>query len=105
MSVVCDRRIGRDPEGLGVTEEAVLALVERRADVDAARALAEKRFPGAGWGFAAGGYLGTPDDIVRRIRERMQLGVRGFVFFLHDRARPETLRLLAREVLARFSDS
>jgi len=93
------RRIGRDPGTLRVTEEAVLALVERRDQIEDARALAEKRFAGPGWGFAAGGYLGTPDDIIRRIRERMRLGVDGFVFFFHDRAEPASLRLLAREIL------
>lgn len=93
------RRIGRDPATLRVTEEAVLALVERRDQIDAARALAERRFAGPGWGFAAGGYCGTPDDIVARLRERARLGVDGVVFFLHDRAEPATLRLLAREVV------
>ena len=91
-------RIGRDPANIRVTEEAVLALVARRTDVDAARALAERRFAGPGWGFATGGYCGTPDDVVMRIRERVRVGVRGFVFFLHDRADPATLRLLAEEV-------
>ena len=66
------RAIGRDPATLRVTEEAVLALVERRDQIDAARALAERRFAGPGWGFAAGGYCGTPDDIVARLRERRQ---------------------------------
>jgi alkanesulfonate monooxygenase SsuD/methylene tetrahydromethanopterin reductase-like flavin-dependent oxidoreductase (luciferase family) len=93
------RRIGRDPATLRVSEEAVLALVERRDQIDAARALAEKRFAGPGWGFAAGGYLGTPDDIVRRIHERRQLGVDDFVFFFHDRVQSSTLRLLAAEVI------
>jgi alkanesulfonate monooxygenase SsuD/methylene tetrahydromethanopterin reductase-like flavin-dependent oxidoreductase (luciferase family) len=92
-------RIGRARSTLRVTEEAVLALVERKDQVDAARTLAEKRFAGPGWGFAAGGYLGTPDDIVRRIRERVRLGVDGFVFFFHDRVQPSTLRLLAHEVI------
>jgi len=93
------RTIGRDPATLRVTEEVVLALVERRDQVDAARALAERRFAGPGWGFAAGGYCGTPDDIVARLRERAKLGVSGVVFFFHDRVEPATLRLLAREVI------
>lgn len=93
------RRIGRDPATLRVSEEAVLALVPTRDGVEAARALAERRFPGPGWGFTAGGYCGTPDDVVARIRERTRLGVEDFVFFLHDRGEPETLRLLAEEVL------
>ena len=91
--------IGRDPATLRVTEEAVLALVARREQIAEARALAERRFAGPGWGFAAGGYCGTPDDIVARIRAPPQLGVDGFIFFLHDRGEPETLRLLAKEVL------
>jgi alkanesulfonate monooxygenase SsuD/methylene tetrahydromethanopterin reductase-like flavin-dependent oxidoreductase (luciferase family) len=92
-------RIGRDPASLRVTEEAVLALVSRADEVEEARALALRRFPGPGWGVEAGGYCGTPDTIARRIEERARLGVRGFVFFLHDRAAPETVRLLAREIL------
>lgn len=94
--------IDRDPATLRVTEEAVLALVARRDQVDAARALAERRFAGPGWGFAAGGYCGTPDHVAARIRERARLGVDGFIFFLHDRGQPETLRLLATEVIPRL---
>jgi alkanesulfonate monooxygenase SsuD/methylene tetrahydromethanopterin reductase-like flavin-dependent oxidoreductase (luciferase family)/ribosomal protein S18 acetylase RimI-like enzyme len=91
-------RIGRDPASLRVTEEAVLALVARADQVADARALALRRFPGPGWGVEAGGWCGTPDTILRRVEERVRLGVTGFVFFLHDRAAPETVRLLAREV-------
>ena len=91
---------GRDPGSLRVTEEAVLALVPRAELADAARAEALRRFPGPGWGVEAGGWCGTPDMVLRRIEERRALGVSGFVFFLHDRAAPDTVRLLAREVVA-----
>jgi len=91
--------IGRDPASLRVTEEAVLVLVARRDQVDEARALAERRFGAPGWGFAAGGYCGTPDDVLARMAERRALGVDGVVFFLHDRGEAETLELLAREVV------
>jgi alkanesulfonate monooxygenase SsuD/methylene tetrahydromethanopterin reductase-like flavin-dependent oxidoreductase (luciferase family)/ribosomal protein S18 acetylase RimI-like enzyme len=92
-------RIGRDPVSLRITEEAVLALAPRADQVEEARALAARRFPGPGWGVETGGYCGTPDMIIRRIEERARLGVTGFVFFLHDRAAPETIRLLAREIM------
>jgi alkanesulfonate monooxygenase SsuD/methylene tetrahydromethanopterin reductase-like flavin-dependent oxidoreductase (luciferase family) len=92
-------RVGRDPATLRVSEEAVLALVARRDQVEAARARAARRFAGPGWGFDAGGYCGTPDDVAARIRARRALGVDDFIFFLHDRGEPETLRLLAHEVL------
>lgn len=90
---------GRDPATLRVTEQAVLALVARRDRVADARALAERRFAGPGWGFETHGYCGTPDEVVARMDARRRLGVTGFVFVLHDRAEPETLELLAREVL------
>ena len=97
-------RIGRDPATLRVTEEAVLALAPTRARADEARATAERRFGGPGWGFAAGGYCGTPEEVVARIRARARLGVQGVVFLLHDRAEPETLRLLADEVVPAVRD-
>lgn len=77
----------------------MLALVPRADQVEDARATALRRFAGPGWGVEAGGYCGTPDIVARRIEERARLGVTGFVFFLHDRAAPETIRLLAREVV------
>jgi alkanesulfonate monooxygenase SsuD/methylene tetrahydromethanopterin reductase-like flavin-dependent oxidoreductase (luciferase family) len=99
------RTIGRDPASLGVTEEAVLALVARRDRVDEARATALRRFGGPGWAFETHGYCGTPDDVLGRLEERRALGVDGVVFFLHDRASTETIELLAREIVpaaARF---
>jgi alkanesulfonate monooxygenase SsuD/methylene tetrahydromethanopterin reductase-like flavin-dependent oxidoreductase (luciferase family)/ribosomal protein S18 acetylase RimI-like enzyme len=99
LRAACERA-GRDAASLRVTEEAVLALVPRAEQADAARAEALRRFPGPGWGVEAGGWCGTPDMVLRRIEERCALGVSGFVFFLHDRAAPDTVRLLAREVVA-----
>jgi alkanesulfonate monooxygenase SsuD/methylene tetrahydromethanopterin reductase-like flavin-dependent oxidoreductase (luciferase family) len=92
-------RIGRDPAAIEVSEEAVLALAPTRDRVDAVRALAARRFAGPGWGLAAGGYVGLPDTVITRMRERVAVGVRRFVFFLHDRGEPDTLTLLAREIL------
>jgi alkanesulfonate monooxygenase SsuD/methylene tetrahydromethanopterin reductase-like flavin-dependent oxidoreductase (luciferase family) len=97
-------RIGRDPATIRVTEEAVLALVACRDQVDAARALAERRFAGPGWGVTAGGYCGTPDDVVARLRVRAGMGVQDVVFFLHDRADPATLALLTDEVAPAVRD-
>jgi hypothetical protein len=42
---------------------------------------------------------------VTRIRDRIRLGVDDFVFFLHDRGEPGTLRLLAEEVLPALRDA
>ncbi|MEW6270315.1 MAG: LLM class flavin-dependent oxidoreductase [Thermodesulfobacteriota bacterium] len=92
-------RIGRDPASVRTSIEAVLVLARGRGELEGALALARKRFGGPGWGLDAGGFVGTPDDVVARIRELAAQGVSLFVFFTHDRAAPATLRLLAEEVL------
>lgn len=93
------RSVGRDPATLSVSTEAVLALVPRPEDVPAARALAERRFGGPMWGLSDG-FVGTPDDVLPRLHAAVALGVRQFIFFLHDRVTRATLDLLATEVVA-----
>lgn len=95
--------IGRDPATIRCSLEAVLVLVAERGDVEAARALALRRFAGSGWGVEAGGFVGTPDDVIARIRDAMGRGFSSFVFFTHDRAQPETLRLFAERVRPAFA--
>lgn len=102
LSRACDA-IGRDPETIRCSLEAVLVLVAERAEVEPARAVALRRFAGSGWGVEAGGFVGTPDDVIARIREAMARGFSSFVFFTHDRARPETLRLFAERVRPAFA--
>lgn len=95
-------RIGRTPESLRLSLEAVLVLVRERTEVDAAQALARRRFAGPGWGLEAGGFVGTPDDVIARITNCVARGISSFVFFTHDRAAPATLRLFAERVLPAF---
>jgi alkanesulfonate monooxygenase SsuD/methylene tetrahydromethanopterin reductase-like flavin-dependent oxidoreductase (luciferase family) len=92
-------RIGRDPAGVQTSLEAVLVLVEERRELDAALTLARRRFGGPGWGLDAGGFVGTPDDVVARVQALASRGVSLFVFFTHDRVSPATLRLFAERVL------
>lgn len=91
--------LGRDPAGIECSLEAVLVLVERAADEPAARELAERRFGGPGFGLHDGGFIGTPDRVLRRIEHFRRRGVDSFIFFLHDRGEAATLRLLAEHVL------
>ena len=96
-------RIGRDPaiaprhRGGGARARAARATRWRTRAT-----LALRRFPGPGWGVETGGWCGTPDDDPPPHRgARARSASPGFVFFLHDRAAPETIRLLAREVVPR----
>jgi alkanesulfonate monooxygenase SsuD/methylene tetrahydromethanopterin reductase-like flavin-dependent oxidoreductase (luciferase family) len=96
-------RIGRDPASVRTAQEAVLVLAADQASLSEARAKAERRFGGPGWGLEAGGYVGTPAMVAERILERASRGVSLFVFFTHDRAHPRTLELLADQVVPRLS--
>ncbi len=95
--------IGRDPASVRTAQEAVLVLAADEASLSEARAKAERRFGGPGWGLDAGGYVGTPAMVAERIMERASRGVSFFVFFTHDRAHPRTLELLADQVVPRLS--
>jgi len=92
-------RVGRDPSTIRRSLEAPMAVAADGASLEDARAKAERRFPGAGWGLHDGGYIGTPNQIVDRIGEHADLGFTEFIFFLHDRGAASTLELLAAEVL------
>jgi alkanesulfonate monooxygenase SsuD/methylene tetrahydromethanopterin reductase-like flavin-dependent oxidoreductase (luciferase family) len=96
------RNEGRDPSQLRVSQQAVLVLVPRMAAVAEATAVAERRYGGPGWGLHAGGFIGTPDQVVQVIQRQVDRGVSLFIFATWDRAAPDTLRLFAEEVLPAF---
>lgn len=97
------RRAGRDPVTLARSEQAVLVLAPDAAALDEARALAARRYGGPGWAVDAGGYVGTPDTVVRRIAEAETAGVSSCIFLCHDRGTPRTLELFAERVLPAFA--
>jgi F420-dependent oxidoreductase-like protein len=95
-------KIGRDHTQIRLSQQAVLVIGKDDAAVDAALAGAKKRYAGPTWGLMEGGFIGTPDKIVKRIREQMALGLSHFVFFFHDRATPASQDLFATKVLPAF---
>jgi alkanesulfonate monooxygenase SsuD/methylene tetrahydromethanopterin reductase-like flavin-dependent oxidoreductase (luciferase family) len=95
--------IGRDPATIRRSHEAVLVLATDQASLEVARAKAERRYGGAGWGMDAGGYVGTPPMVIQRIGELVDKGITSFIFFTYDRAEPRTLELFAQHVMPEFS--
>lgn len=91
--------IGRDPDSITLSVEAVMALAPDDASLPGVTALAEKRFGDPAFGLREGGLVGTPVAVVDRIRHYEALGFRQIVLFTHDRASDATLDLLASEVL------
>lgn len=95
--------IGRDPATIRCSHEAVLVLAPDAASLAEAKAKAERRYGGPGWGMEAGGYIGTPPMVIDRIAGLVERGISTFVFFTFDRGNPETLELFAREVMPAFA--
>jgi alkanesulfonate monooxygenase SsuD/methylene tetrahydromethanopterin reductase-like flavin-dependent oxidoreductase (luciferase family) len=96
------RSAGRDVTTLRVSQQAVLVLTSSAASVPDALARAERRYGGPGWGLHAGGFIGTPDQVIPVIQRHVERGVSLFIFATWDRAAPETLRLLSEEVVPAF---
>ncbi|MGB8502724.1 LLM class flavin-dependent oxidoreductase [Mycobacterium sp.] len=92
--------IGRDPDSVVLSIEAVMALAPDDASLPKVREVAERRFGGPGFGLHDGGLIGTPPAIVDRVHQLQELGFRQIVLFTHDRASDETLELFASTVLA-----
>ena len=57
-----------------MSQQAILVIGKTDSDVDAALTIAKRRYPGASWGLMEGGFIGTPEKIVKRIREQAALG-------------------------------
>jgi F420-dependent oxidoreductase-like protein len=94
--------IGRDPDTIVLSVEAVMALAADDDSLPTVRALAEKRFGVPAFGLHEGGLIGTAPAIVDRLHELQELGFGQIVLFTHDRGSDQTLELLASKVIARL---
>jgi alkanesulfonate monooxygenase SsuD/methylene tetrahydromethanopterin reductase-like flavin-dependent oxidoreductase (luciferase family) len=96
---ICEE-IGRDPDTIVMSVEAVMALAPDDSSLPQVRQLAERRFGGPGFGLHEGGLIGTPELIVDRLNALHLMGFQQVVLFTHDRASDHTLDLLANSVIA-----
>jgi alkanesulfonate monooxygenase SsuD/methylene tetrahydromethanopterin reductase-like flavin-dependent oxidoreductase (luciferase family) len=94
--------IGRDPDSITLSIEAVMALAPDEEALPAVRSLAEKRFGGEGFGLHDTDLIGTPETVAGRLGELVELGFGQIVLFTHDRCSDQTLELLASEVIPRL---
>jgi alkanesulfonate monooxygenase SsuD/methylene tetrahydromethanopterin reductase-like flavin-dependent oxidoreductase (luciferase family) len=101
LDAECERA-GRDPASIRRSLESVLVLARDDDGLEAARAVASRRYAGPSWGLDAGGFVGTPAAVVDRIAEQAAKGITLFVFFPYDRGEEATLRLFADEVMPHF---
>ena len=94
--------IGREPQSIRRSLEAVMIIAPDDASLAEARAKGERRYPGTRWGLDEGGYVGTPNAIVDRIGEHVEMGFEEFVFYPYDQDDPAAIELLASEVLSQL---
>lgn len=95
---ICDD-VGRDPDTITLSIEAVMALAPDDAALPKVRGLAEKRFGGEGFGLHDTDLIGTPAVMVDRLGALVEMGFGQIVLFTHDRGSDQTLELLAGEVI------
>jgi alkanesulfonate monooxygenase SsuD/methylene tetrahydromethanopterin reductase-like flavin-dependent oxidoreductase (luciferase family) len=94
--------VGRDPDSIVLSIEAVMALAADEESLPAVRSLAEKRFGGEGFGLHDTNLIGTPEMVAERLSGLVELGFGQIVLFTHDRCSDQTLELLASEVIPRL---
>jgi len=102
LDAECER-IGRDPRTIRRSLEAVTVVARDHATLARARTAAEQRYSGPQWGLHDAGLVGTPDAVVHRLGELMEMGFTEFVFFSWDRDDASILELLAGDVLPQFA--
>ena len=94
-------RIGRDPETIEISQQAVCAVATDRAEAGrrTERVLGEL-------GFLAGrpelAPTGTPDEIVERLKKSHAMGITSWILNFGRRYSPEDVRLFGREVIPAF---
>ncbi len=91
--------IGRDPQTIVLSIEAVMALAPDEATLATVRSFAEKRFGIPGFGLREAGLIGTAPAVVDRLGELIEMGFGQIVLFTHDRCSDQTRDLLASEVI------
>ena len=94
----CDN-IKRDPSTLRVSEEAVLVIAESAAALPARLEHAKRRYSSKGWGLEAGGYIGTPEQLIEHFLGKVEQGITDFSLLFHDRTSPESLELFTTQVI------
>jgi alkanesulfonate monooxygenase SsuD/methylene tetrahydromethanopterin reductase-like flavin-dependent oxidoreductase (luciferase family) len=85
--------VGRDPDAIRMTWSPEIFIRRTEAEVEAAGSLAVWGQPVDEW--CANNLVGTPEQVVEKMRAYVTLGCRGFVPWCADYPDTETLELFA----------
>ena len=92
------RAVARDPKEITVSEQLMICIGANKAEADQKWEMAKGRKP-----FSFTAVKGTPDEVVKQLRERVRWGITMFTIMFADMAPPQTVELFAREVMPAFA--
>jgi F420-dependent oxidoreductase-like protein len=92
------RAVGRDPGEITISEQVMVCIGANKAEADQKWEMAKGRKP-----FSFTAVKGTPDEVIKQLRERVAWGVTMFTMMFADMAPPQTVELFAREVMPAFA--
>jgi F420-dependent oxidoreductase-like protein len=92
------RAVSRDPKDITVSEQLMVCIGANKAEADQKWEMAKGRKP-----FSFTAVKGTPDEVVKQLREHVSWGVTMFTMMFADMAPPQTVELFAREVMPAFA--
>jgi F420-dependent oxidoreductase-like protein len=94
-------RLGRDPETIEISQQAIAAIGGSRAEADRRTEAVMGEI-----GFLAGAPelcpTGTPAEIIERVERNREMGVTSWVLSFGRHASADEIRLFGREVIAAF---
>lgn len=76
----------------------MVCIGANKAEADQKWEMAKGRKP-----FSFTAVKGTPDEVVKQLRERVAWGITMFTIMFADMAPPQTVELFAREVMPAFA--
>ena len=92
------RAVARDPKEITVSEQLMVCIGANKAEADQKWEMAKGRKP-----FSFTAVKGTPDEVIKQLRERVAWGITMFTIMFADMAPPQTVELFAREVMPAFA--
>ena len=90
--------LGRDPADIEVSEQCFIVVGENEEDFKKKWEVANMML-GSAFDLEKTAFRGTPEQVVEQLQQRVQQGVTFFTFLSGDFHAPETLELIAKEVI------
>ena len=95
------KELGRDMNEIAISEQTVCVIAENKAELEEKLPKAKKRYGFFG-DIEKTGIVGTPDECIERINNKVEKGVSKFTIFFSDIMKPESLRFFSKEVMSAF---